>query len=834
MLFEQYRFKYKFRDYQEKALNEIHEYIDDDKIHIVAPPGAGKTILALQLMIELNKPTLICVPTITLREQWIKRFKEDFISENKDNIISNDIYEPSLITVCTYQAIYSALKEAVSESKDIIMLLKELNVGTVILDEAHHLKKSWWQTLVVLLEQLDNIKVISLTATPPYDVQSKEWNNYLSLCGEIDAEISIPQLVKQGDLCPHQDYIYFNYPNEKDLQEFDQYNLKIKKIYDELCSNEQFITAISLNPGVIDLNDRIDYFIKEFDYFISILSFLNYQKIDFSNEDIKRYLPKIPKFDLKQMEVLLTNCLFKDKMAYQDFKKLFKDIKRQLNEVGAIEGTKVNLIYSKDIRELISKNVGKIDSINKIIENEYQALKDDLKLVVITDYIREDIYDVDQEAKIGSMGAIPIFRSIRKTFDNSLNVGVLTGKIVIIPTTLKEDLLNICKQEKINLDSIEITELEFDFDYCKVTLKQGNQRNIVGIITKLFKLSKLQVLIGTSALIGEGWDAPFINSLIMASFVSSFVMSNQIRGRAIRVDQENKNKTASIWHLVCVEKITENEYDLGNDYKVLENRFDTFEGISLDNSRIEKGINRLGINNTRLTLQQLNELNETMISNINNRNKMVELWKLGVNQYIPVKRDKIAYDSILRLNEHKLNRSIQPLISLIVMSLILIGINVLNFMIILNPIIIAYLGYLVYRLIVDRNELVIIRNIGIALMETLYEIGMLKKQGSLQLNKEATDISFFIKEGTLKDNITFNNNFKEMLLPINAPRYLMIIDKVPYPVPNIIGRNINWTNILRKNLKKSFRNVKIEYMRNEEGKKVLLELKLAQYYSYEK
>ena len=48
----------------------------------------------------------------------------------------------------------------------------------------------------------------------PYDVEPNIWANYVSLCGEIDAEISVPELVKAKNLCPHQDYIYFNYPTE--------------------------------------------------------------------------------------------------------------------------------------------------------------------------------------------------------------------------------------------------------------------------------------------------------------------------------------------------------------------------------------------------------------------------------------------------------------------------------------------------------------------------------------------------------------------------------------------------------------------------------------------
>ena len=73
----------------------------------------------------------------------------------------------------------------------------------------------------------------------------------------------------------------------------------------------------------------------------------------------------------------------------------------------------------------------------------------------------------------------------------------------------------------------------------------------MNLISKLFAEGKIQIIIGTKSLLGEGWDEPSINSLILASFVGSYMLSNQMRGRAIRVN-ENLRKTANVWHLVCV------------------------------------------------------------------------------------------------------------------------------------------------------------------------------------------------------------------------------------------------------------------------------------------
>ena len=91
---------------------------------------------------------------------------------------------------------------------------------------------------------LNNIKLIALTATPPYDVEPNIWANYVSLCGEIDAEISVPELVKAKNLCPHQDYIYFNYPTEDEITKIKKYDMRLKTLVDEMKNDENFINAI--------------------------------------------------------------------------------------------------------------------------------------------------------------------------------------------------------------------------------------------------------------------------------------------------------------------------------------------------------------------------------------------------------------------------------------------------------------------------------------------------------------------------------------------------------------------------------------------------------------
>ena len=239
-------FKGKWRSYQKRILDSLEFHLMDEKLHIVAAPGAGKTTLGIEVISRINRPTMVLCPTNTIKNQWKERICSSFLDEKDYNLVSLDIREPKFITITTYQALLAAFcgveveenensefdteveaeeSDSISTSKrfnqskadQIIKLLKSAKVSLLCFDEAHHLRKEWWKALNYLVEELQPKQTVSLTATPPYDVEYSEWDRYEALCGPIDEAISIPELVQNGDLCPHQDYIYFNFPTSTEI-----------------------------------------------------------------------------------------------------------------------------------------------------------------------------------------------------------------------------------------------------------------------------------------------------------------------------------------------------------------------------------------------------------------------------------------------------------------------------------------------------------------------------------------------------------------------------------------------------------------------------------------
>lgn len=147
-------------------------------------------------------------PTLTIRNQWQSRLETFFLADSSFDDYTLDIKSPKTLTFSTYQSLHALDKALIGKEDSLRLFIERHGIQAVVLDEAHHLKNEWWKNLMAL-KQIENLTVISLTATPPYDSTAQELHKYVEPCGPIDDEITVPDLVKNEDLCPHQDFVFF-------------------------------------------------------------------------------------------------------------------------------------------------------------------------------------------------------------------------------------------------------------------------------------------------------------------------------------------------------------------------------------------------------------------------------------------------------------------------------------------------------------------------------------------------------------------------------------------------------------------------------------------------
>src|SRR5215472_3759348 len=72
-------FRKNWRGYQSRLLDHLDRFLDNKRLHLVAAPGSGKTVLGLEVVRRVNQPTLVLAPTITIRDQWVDRLLELFL-----------------------------------------------------------------------------------------------------------------------------------------------------------------------------------------------------------------------------------------------------------------------------------------------------------------------------------------------------------------------------------------------------------------------------------------------------------------------------------------------------------------------------------------------------------------------------------------------------------------------------------------------------------------------------------------------------------------------------------------------------------------------------------
>ncbi|MBY0548082.1 MAG: DEAD/DEAH box helicase family protein [Candidatus Obscuribacterales bacterium] len=112
------RFKYPLRKYQQEILELTRLKLErgERALHIVAPPGAGKTIIGLQIACELKHPALIISPTTTIQAQWGEKLSlflpPDCKDTSTEHLIGTHEDKPlKPITLLTYQVLSTPGRE---------------------------------------------------------------------------------------------------------------------------------------------------------------------------------------------------------------------------------------------------------------------------------------------------------------------------------------------------------------------------------------------------------------------------------------------------------------------------------------------------------------------------------------------------------------------------------------------------------------------------------------------------------------------------------------------------------------------------------------------------
>ena len=864
-------FNGRWRSYQARILDSLDAHLSDNKLHVVAAPGAGKTTLGIEVIGRLGRPALVLCPTNTIKHQWRDRICSSFLKKEDYGLVSTNIREPKYITVVTYQALLAAFcgttddddlpQEADEEQDDkdtdsicssdrfrkdkadeIVRLLADAQISLLCFDEAHHLRKEWWKALIYLNEHLKPRQTLALTATPPYDVDANEWKRYQELCGDIDEVISIPELVKNGDLCPHQDYICLSQLKAEEREMLKRHTEHVRTLMATIKGDKELLDYFAgrhfLTPDDADIEQIFDA--PEFYVAVaSLLSATGYtiptqflQLFDASQKDI-------PDFDVKSATAFLNGFLYpKDETLFADVEAKQTEYQKMASRLGLVANKKVVLDEDKKVQRQIASSLGKLDSIVDIVRLEHEQLGTRLRMVILTDFIRID------DIACSSLGVVPIWAKLTNTF-RDIPIGVLCGSLILLPENKSGQLYQLLAANDIATDAVTLGRFKDMAGFVRVTPKESVRNHIVRLVTEMFNAGDITVLIGTQALLGEGWDAPSINSLILSSTVCSYMLSNQMRGRAIRIDKNNPDKVSNIWHLATVDEDGQYTYDLNQ----LATRFEGFEAPSYyDTHEIVSGIERITrqVDSDEEPFGAMVARVKTLTLQLAKNREMIRKW-WDTSLYLGYGNNKLmrlstGVDAEVMTVKSLAYTTYKYIFMLILLAVLFGGYLLLRFppaiaMLLFTALIVVAAFFLIRTAVkyfrtgsVSR----VMRQIAIVILETMSHQGIIKssiKKAGLSV-KERNGMCFVTCTNLPADeNNLFIHALQEFLDPIDNPRYLLIrrgssfgrFRQTDYfAVPAVMSQNRKDADRFLALWQKYIGDGEVIYTRNVEGRRLLL------------
>ena len=143
-------------------------------------------------------------------------------------------------------------------------------------------------------------------------------------------------MIIENNLCPHQDYIHFTLPTDKENDIIVEFRQSMDQLFLETKHDETIIKAIEQHPIWMNPIENLDWIYKNLSFYSACLIFLKANKIEIPKthlEVIGDSKIKIPILDYNWLEIVLNFYLYKEKEHFIQFeehqKKLINKLRKE-------------------------------------------------------------------------------------------------------------------------------------------------------------------------------------------------------------------------------------------------------------------------------------------------------------------------------------------------------------------------------------------------------------------------------------------------------------------------------------------------------------------------
>jgi hypothetical protein len=463
--------------------------------------------------------------------------------------------------------------------------LKNAGPLLLVLDECHHLLEVWGRLIGELLDELPNALVLGLTATPPEALTADQAVLVGELFGTPLYRVSIPAVVKVGDLAPFVELAWLTTPTPSEddwlAEEAERFRELITQLTDPsfgsmpflqwldarfVASRSPWLTLVKEQPDVCRAVLRLHH--------VGMIGLPSGARM----QEEHRSAPTADDWVLL-VDDWLTGRLTKTGLPQDE--QVVEAVRRALPSVG-YQWTKRGIRRGRSpVDRVLARSESKTGAVVEICAHEHLNLAERMRMLVLCDHERAgatlpaDLTGViDQQA--GSAHAM-LAALVAAPETAGLNPMLVTGKTVAgAAATLTAFLAAL--PDRALADSLRVEPLDGLPSPAALAQVVGpwEPRQWVGLVTTWFQDGDSQVLVGTRALLGEGWDAKRITGLADVTAVTTITSVVQTRGRALRTDPLWPEKVAVNWSLVCV---SDKHPKGGNDWDRLVRKHAGYFGI---------------------------------------------------------------------------------------------------------------------------------------------------------------------------------------------------------------------------------------------------------------
>ncbi|MCK1796466.1 DEAD/DEAH box helicase family protein [Streptomyces sp. XM4193] len=574
------------RRHQQEALDRLTEVFagGQRRAWLVLPPGLGKTLTGLEAARRLGRRTVVLGPNTAIQGQWVAEW-DRFRPQPEPAGTDRDLAAP--LTVLTYQALASFDPEAEideegatagshlhrlrPQGRALVAALRGAGEVTLLLDECHHLLDTWGELLAELLRELPRAHVVGLTATPPERMTAAQAALVGELFGPAVRGPSIPAAVREGQLAPYAELAWLTTPTGQESDWLSEEAERFTRLTTRLLEpsfapvpflhwlderivrrsrthagpSEQEGPAVPWHRFAADHPELADAALRFHHH--GLLALPEGARL----LEAHRHPPGAADW-VRLLDDWVRGCLRRggtaeDLRAEEEIRSALPSIGYQLTKQGVRAGR-------SPLDRVVARSAAKTAAVREILAAELASLGSRLRAVVVCDHERaratlpSGLAGV-LDAQAGSARLV-LTELIADPRTAALCPLLVTGSTVAADPTTADRFVDFCKSARPSL-RLE-TGTEEELPGAVVIGGAWTSRRWVALATRFFEQGGSRALIGTRGLLGEGWNAEGVNTLVDLTEATTPTAVVQTRGRALRLDPAWPTKTAATWSVVCV------------------------------------------------------------------------------------------------------------------------------------------------------------------------------------------------------------------------------------------------------------------------------------------